>query len=67
MQTTAVTDNLIKLTRLHFVNAFLVREANFVTVSDVQLTAQSSGRANSEGDTGHHGLSSTTADASTPV
>jgi hypothetical protein len=34
MQATSITDNLIQLTRLHFVNAFLVREDDGFTLID---------------------------------
>jgi glyoxylase-like metal-dependent hydrolase (beta-lactamase superfamily II) len=37
MQTTAVTDNLIRITRLHFVNAYLVREDDGFTLVDTTL------------------------------
>jgi glyoxylase-like metal-dependent hydrolase (beta-lactamase superfamily II) len=37
VQTTAVTDNLIKLTRYRFVNAFLVREEDGFTLVDTTL------------------------------
>lgn len=37
MHTAAVTDNLIKLTRLHFVNAFLVREDDGLTLIDTTM------------------------------
>ena len=37
MQTTAVTDNLIRITRLHFVNAYLVREHDGFTLVDTTL------------------------------
>ena len=37
MQTTAVTDNLLRLTRLHFVNAYLVREDDGFTLVDTTL------------------------------
>ena len=39
MQTIAVTDNLIKLTRYRFVNAFLVREEDGFTLVDTTLGA----------------------------
>jgi glyoxylase-like metal-dependent hydrolase (beta-lactamase superfamily II) len=37
MKTTAVTENLTQLTRLHFVNAFLVREDDGFTLVDTTL------------------------------
>lgn len=37
MKTTAVTDNLIQLTRWRFVNAFLVREDDGLTLVDTTL------------------------------
>jgi glyoxylase-like metal-dependent hydrolase (beta-lactamase superfamily II) len=37
MQTIAVTDNLIRITRLHFVNAYLVREDDGFTLVDTTL------------------------------
>jgi len=37
MQTTAVTDNLIRITRLHFVNAYLVREDDGFTLVDTTM------------------------------
>jgi glyoxylase-like metal-dependent hydrolase (beta-lactamase superfamily II) len=37
MKTTAVTENLTQLTRLHFVNAFLVREEDGFTLVDTTL------------------------------
>ena len=37
MKTTPVTENLIQLTRLHFVNAFLVREDDGFTLVDTTL------------------------------
>jgi glyoxylase-like metal-dependent hydrolase (beta-lactamase superfamily II) len=37
MHTTAVTDNLTKITRLHFVNAFLVREDDGLTLVDTTM------------------------------
>ncbi len=37
MKTTAVTANLIQLTRLHFVNAFLVREDDGFTLVDTTM------------------------------
>lgn len=37
MKTTAVTANLIQLTRLHFVNAFLVREEDGFTLVDTTM------------------------------
>ncbi len=37
MKTTPVTDNLIQLTRLRFVNAFLVREEDGFTLVDTTL------------------------------
>jgi glyoxylase-like metal-dependent hydrolase (beta-lactamase superfamily II) len=37
MQTSAVTDNMIRITRLHFVNAYLVREDDGLTLIDTTL------------------------------
>ena len=37
MQTAAVTDNLTRLTRFHFVNAFLVREDDGFTLVDTTM------------------------------
>src|SRR6478752_4631863 len=37
MKTTAVTDNLTQLTRLHFVNAYLVREDDGLTLVDTTM------------------------------
>jgi hypothetical protein len=37
MKTTPVTENLIQLTRLHFVNAFLVREEDGFTLVDTTV------------------------------
>jgi glyoxylase-like metal-dependent hydrolase (beta-lactamase superfamily II) len=37
MKTTAVTDNLTQLTRVHFVNAFLVREDDGLTLVDTTM------------------------------
>ena len=37
MPATAVTDNLIKITRLHFVNAYLVREQDGFTLVDTTM------------------------------
>src|SRR3954452_14198497 len=39
MKTTAVTENLTQLTRLHLVNAFLVREDDGFTLVDTTLGA----------------------------
>ena len=38
MKTTAVTDNLTELTRVHFVNAFLVREDDGLTLVDTTMS-----------------------------
>ena len=37
MNTTPVTDNITQLTRLHFVNAFLVREDDGLTLIDTTV------------------------------
>lgn len=37
MRTTAVTDNLTQITRLHFVNAYLVREEDGLTLIDTTM------------------------------
>ena len=39
MKTTPVTDNLIQLTRLRFVNAYLVREDDGFTLIDTTISA----------------------------
>ena len=38
MKTVQVTDNLIQLDRVHFVNAYLVREADGFTLVDTTLS-----------------------------
>jgi glyoxylase-like metal-dependent hydrolase (beta-lactamase superfamily II) len=43
LKTTAVTPNLIQLTRLHFVNAFLVREDDGFTLVDTTMGGRAAG------------------------
>jgi glyoxylase-like metal-dependent hydrolase (beta-lactamase superfamily II) len=43
MRSTSVTDNLIQLTRLHFVNAYLVREDDGFTLIDTTLGGAADG------------------------